>query len=80
VRSPAPPGCTGRSGRSPDTRLWVQAVVVLWSDFDEGVYEDDRCVVVHGSRLHEWISDRPDAVDEKAAGEIIAAIEAIANR
>jgi hypothetical protein len=60
-------------------RLWVQAVVVLWSGFDEGVYENDRCVVVHGSRLHEWISDRPDALDEKAAGEIVAAIEAIAS-
>jgi hypothetical protein len=35
---------------------------------------------VHGSRLHEWISDRPDELDEKAAGEIVAAIQAIANR
>jgi hypothetical protein len=61
-------------------RLWVHAVVVLWSDFKEGVYEDERCVVVHGSRLHEWISDRSDELDEKATGEIVAALQAIANR
>jgi hypothetical protein len=61
-------------------RPWVQAVVVLWSDFNEGVYEDERCVVVHGSRLHEWLNDRPDMLDEKAASDIRAAIHVIANR
>jgi len=60
--------------------LWVQAVVVLWSDFKEGVYEDERCVVVHGSRLRDWISGRSDELDEKAAGEIAAAVRVIANR
>lgn len=60
--------------------LWVQAVVVLWSDFEEGVYEDDRCVLVHGSRLREWISERPDELEENAAGEIAAAIQMIASR
>ena len=52
---------------------------MLWSDFKEGVHEDERCVVVHGSRLHEWISDQPDELDEKAASEIVAAIHVIAN-
>jgi hypothetical protein len=61
-------------------RLWVQAVVVLWSEFKERVYEDERCVVVHGSRLREWICDRPDELDERAVSEIAAAIQAIANR
>ena len=61
-------------------RLWVQAVVVLWSDFEEGVYEDERCVIVHGSRLLQWISDRPDGLDEKATGEIVAAVQMIADR
>ncbi len=61
-------------------RLWVQAVVVLWSDFDEGVYEDERCVIVHGSRLLQWIGDRPNELGEKAAGEIVAAVQMIADR
>ncbi len=30
---------------------WVQAVVVFWSEFPQGVVDDGRCVFVHGSRL-----------------------------
>jgi hypothetical protein len=30
-------------------RVWVQAVVVFWSRFPEGLVEDDRCVWVHGT-------------------------------
>jgi hypothetical protein len=61
-------------------RLWVQAVVVLWSDFDEGVYEDERCVIVHGSRLRQWIGETPDELDEKPTREIVAAVRSIADR
>jgi hypothetical protein len=53
-------------------------VVVLWSDFEEGVFDDEKCVLVHGSRLYEWISGRPDALDQTTTDELIDAIQAIA--
>ncbi len=60
-------------------RQWVQAVVVLWSEFEEGVHEDEKCVFLHGSRLHEWLRRRPDVLDSATTAELCAAVEAIAN-
>jgi len=59
-------------------RTWVQAVVVLWSDFPAGVVEDDRCVFVHGSRLRGWLQDRPSRLSQAEAEEIAAGIARIA--
>ncbi len=65
-----------RAGRSP----WVKAIVVLWSEFDEdeGVLDDEKCVFVHGSRLHEWITTRPDTLDQTTNEELATEIQAIA--
>jgi hypothetical protein len=63
-----------RTGR----RLWVQAVVVLWSDFEEGVYEDERCMLVHGPRLHDWILRRPELLDQGTTDELAEGIRGIA--
>jgi hypothetical protein len=57
---------------------WVQAVVVVWSDFDEGLYEDEKCVFVHGSELHAWLAVRPEKLDAPTARELVTAVEAIA--
>jgi hypothetical protein len=59
-------------------RQWVQAVVVLWADFDEGVHQDERCVLVHGSRLCEWLETQPDRLEEVAVAELSAGILALA--
>lgn len=56
-------------------RLWVQAVVVLWSDFPAGVVADGRCAYVHGTRLADWLARRPHQL---AAGDVEAVIAAIA--
>ena len=40
-------------------RPWVQGIICFWNDFDEGVYENEGAVFVHGSRLAEWIAARP---------------------
>jgi Nuclease-related domain len=45
--------------RLTGSRVWVQAVVVFWCDFDPGVHEDDRCAFVHGSSLRDWLESRP---------------------
>lgn len=40
-------------------RLWVQSLVVFWSDFPAGCVVDGHCVFVQGSRLQEWLMRRP---------------------
>jgi len=64
--------CTGH-------RAWVQAVVVLWSEFDDGVYQDENCVLVHGSRIHEWLAGQPDKLDEKIVTELAAGVRSLAS-
>jgi len=66
-----------RAGHAP----WVKAVVVLWSEFDEdeGVYDkDEMCVFVHGSRLHEWITSRPDTLELATMDNLATEIQAMA--
>ena len=59
-------------------RLWVQAVVVFWSEFPAGCVADGRCVFIHGSRLAEWMARRPHQLDPRDADEVYAAVEALA--
>ncbi len=59
-------------------RQWVQAVVVVWADFDEDIYEHDNCVVVHGSRLLEWLASQPTRLDEAISRELGEGVKAIA--
>ncbi|MGH2856970.1 MAG: nuclease-related domain-containing protein [Solirubrobacteraceae bacterium] len=55
-------------------RLWVQAVVVLWSEFPAGVVADGRCAYVHGSRLADWLARRPHQLADADSEAVIAAI------
>jgi hypothetical protein len=59
-------------------RLWVQAVVVFWSEFPEGVEEDSKCVYIHGSRLKAWLAQRPGQLDPARVHEIATAIQHLA--
>jgi hypothetical protein len=65
--------------RRTSRHVWVQAVVVLWSDFDEGVFEGGRCVIVQGSRVHQWICEQPISLDEGTADELSQAVLALAD-
>jgi Nuclease-related domain len=65
----------GQSGR----RIWVQVVVVLWSDFPAGIVEEGRCVFVHGSELAEWLQGRPPRLSRDTFEDIAAAVAHIAN-
>src|SRR5450755_1494885 len=40
-------------------RVWVQSMVVFWSEFPAGCVIDGRMVFIHGSRLTRWLSRRP---------------------
>lgn len=53
-------------------RIWVQAVVVLWSEFPAGCVVDGRCVYIHGSRLAEWLSRRPHQLEPGQIEDVFA--------
>ena len=50
---------SGQIQRRTGERAWVDAVVVFWSEFPEGVVEANRLTYVHGSRLRDWLAARP---------------------
>jgi diadenosine tetraphosphatase ApaH/serine/threonine PP2A family protein phosphatase len=55
-------------------RVWVQAVVVFWSEFPAGCVTDGRCVYVHGSRLAEWMARRPHQLNDVETGDMFATV------
>jgi hypothetical protein len=61
-------------------RTWVQAVVVFWADFPEGLVENGKCIFIHGSRLREWMRERPERLSEGVAEEIADCVTSIGNR
>jgi hypothetical protein len=59
-------------------RLWVQAVVVFWSEFPAGCVTDGRCTYIHGSRLTEWMSRRPHQLTSLESDDVFAAVALLA--
>jgi hypothetical protein len=57
---------------------WVQAVVVVWSEFSAGCLQDGRCVFVSGPRLIDWLRRRPGQLSPERAAEIRSALERLA--
>jgi hypothetical protein len=56
---------------------WVQAIVVFWSDFPEGLVEDEKCVFIHGPRLREWMREQPERLGEGDVEVIADCVESI---
>jgi hypothetical protein len=54
--------------------VWVSAVVVFWNEFPEGVAESDRLTYVHGSRLLQFLKDRPERLNSEAVTAISNAL------
>lgn len=59
-------------------RVWVQAVIVFWADFPEGLVEDHNCVYIDGSRLHGWLQNRPVKFEQADVEQIAGAVTDIA--
>jgi hypothetical protein len=57
---------------------WVQAVVVVWSEFPAGCLQDGRCVFVSGPRLTDWLRRRPGQLSAERAAEVRSALERLA--
>jgi hypothetical protein len=66
--------------RQTGHRVWVQAVVVLWCEFPQQLVEADQCVFLHGSTLRDWLTSRPDQLDQAKAEEIAAAVDQMATQ
>jgi Nuclease-related domain len=60
-------------------RVWVQAVVVFWSEFPAGCVTDGRCVYIHGSRLAEWIARRPHQLSGVETEDMFATVALLAD-
>jgi Nuclease-related domain len=61
--------------QSTGERIWVQAVVVLWSDFPAGVVDEGRCVFVHGAKLRGWLRARPPRLSPRQVEQIATAVQ-----
>jgi hypothetical protein len=59
-------------------RLWVQAMVVFWSEFPAGCVTDGRCVYIHGSRLGAWLTRRPQQLDETQIDDVFESVALLA--
>ncbi len=61
-------------------RIWVQAVVVFWSEFPESLIEDERCVFIAGSRLCSWLQNQPKRLSPTEVEKISTAIDVAAEK
>jgi hypothetical protein len=57
---------------------WVQAVIVVWSEFPAGCLQDGRCVFVSGPQLNDWLRRRPDQLSPQRADEVHAGLQRLA--
>jgi hypothetical protein len=61
--------------RSTGERIWVQAVVVFWSEFPAGIVDEGRCVFVHGSKLRSWLRARPPRLSPRQIEHLAATVQ-----
>jgi hypothetical protein len=57
---------------------WVQAIVVVWSEFGPGRVADGRCVLVSGPRLVDWLRRRPGQLPPERTQELVEALGGLA--
>lgn len=55
-------------------KVWVNAVVVLWSPFEQGVVKHEDVTYVHGSKLSDWLETQPRSAKPFADAEVTAAL------
>jgi hypothetical protein len=68
---------SGEIQRRAGERAWVDAVVVFWSAFPQGVVEANGLTYVHGSRLRDWLAARPPRLTPARLTTIAAAVTAL---
>jgi hypothetical protein len=63
--------------RRCDTRPWVQAVVVVWGDFPQRRYEENRVIYMHGDELVEWLIGQPRRLNDDVRREFANVLHAL---
>jgi hypothetical protein len=69
-------GLKERIEETTQLRPWVQAVVVIWGDFPEGIAEGDRVVYIAGHRLNEWLRSHATKLNPRNERLIELALDA----
>jgi hypothetical protein len=59
---------------------WVQAVVVFWSEFPDGLIEDGRCVYIHGSGLRAWLGAQEARLDGRQVEQIAEVLDRLRDK
>jgi hypothetical protein len=54
---------------------WVTPVVVLWTDFPEGVREVEGVAFVHGAELTDWLRTRRGALPGPTVEQVRTALQ-----
>jgi len=57
-------------------KTWVTPVMVLWSEFPQGVAEKDRCFYVHGEELVAWLQSQPQTIAPSRIEQVAHAVGA----
>ncbi len=52
--------------------------MVFWSEFPQGLVEDNRCVFIAGSQLCSWLEHRPTRLSPAEVEKVAAGIETVA--
>jgi hypothetical protein len=60
--------------RGVGRKLWVQPVVVIWSEFEQRCVEEMRVVYIHGSELLEWLRRQPGRLSAHDCQEVYDAV------
>lgn len=53
---------------------WVQAVVVIWGDFPQGIHEENKVVYLDAHRLRDWLLSQPARTSAPKRAELLAAL------
>ena len=67
-------GHRGEIERRCGLRQWVNAIVIFWSDFPQGIVEADRITYVYGSKLRDWLLAHPETLDSDRLARIAGAL------
>jgi hypothetical protein len=56
---------SGQLREGSGRRIWVQPVVVIWSEFPQGQTKDNGVVFIHGTLLYEWLASCPTGLSRE---------------
>ena len=56
---------------------WVQAVVVVWGDFPQGLHDEEHVVYVRGEQLREWLTELPERVNAPQRAALVTALREV---